>query len=174
MKSVNALMARQELSHQQVMSYLVAGGDHYKSHSFVSLSWDCLDSMFHSSVTNPNKVNVCNSLTETITVQPDAVVSHDIIFDFQYRPIEEPFRSMCIWSYVELAEKITLSRDHRRMATVDEHHRSRCGVTSDAARRGRPCMPRGQFANGHPQCNTHAVRLRTVPHVVVFQGRPVP
>ena len=29
-KSVHALMARQEFSHQQVMSYLVGGGDHYR------------------------------------------------------------------------------------------------------------------------------------------------
>lgn len=42
-KSVNALMARQEMSHQQVMSYLVGGGDHYKSHAFVSVSWDRLE-----------------------------------------------------------------------------------------------------------------------------------
>ncbi|KAF8550781.1 hypothetical protein OG21DRAFT_1478399 [Imleria badia] len=34
-KLVNALMARQELSHQQVMSYIVGGGDHYKSHTFI-------------------------------------------------------------------------------------------------------------------------------------------
>ena len=31
---VNSMMARQEISHQQVMSYLVGGGDHYKSDKF--------------------------------------------------------------------------------------------------------------------------------------------
>lgn len=33
-KSVNAMMGKQEMSHQQVMSYLVSGGDHYSSHVF--------------------------------------------------------------------------------------------------------------------------------------------
>ncbi|KAG1856189.1 hypothetical protein C8R48DRAFT_749167 [Suillus tomentosus] len=33
-KSVNAMMGRQEMFHQQVMSYLVGGGDHYTSHTF--------------------------------------------------------------------------------------------------------------------------------------------
>ena len=31
---VNSMMARQEIPHQQVMSYLVGGGDHYKSEKF--------------------------------------------------------------------------------------------------------------------------------------------
>lgn len=31
---VNSMLSRQEISHQQVMSYLVGGGDHYTSHRF--------------------------------------------------------------------------------------------------------------------------------------------
>lgn len=38
-KSVNAMMARQEMSHQQVMSYLVGGGDRYTGHTFQVLRW---------------------------------------------------------------------------------------------------------------------------------------
>ncbi|EIM85265.1 uncharacterized protein STEHIDRAFT_34259, partial [Stereum hirsutum FP-91666 SS1] len=38
-KVVNAMMGRQEISHQQVMSYLVGGGDSYKSHTFKTLYW---------------------------------------------------------------------------------------------------------------------------------------
>ena len=33
-KTVNAMMGRHEISHQQVMSYLVGGGDYYVSHDF--------------------------------------------------------------------------------------------------------------------------------------------
>jgi aldehyde:ferredoxin oxidoreductase len=32
-KTVNTMMARQEMSHQQVLSYIVGCGDHYHSHS---------------------------------------------------------------------------------------------------------------------------------------------
>ncbi|KAJ6579753.1 hypothetical protein B0H10DRAFT_1637725, partial [Mycena sp. CBHHK59/15] len=42
-KTVMSIMANQELSHQQVMSYLVGGGDHYKSHSFRVLHWGDFD-----------------------------------------------------------------------------------------------------------------------------------
>ncbi|KAG2133017.1 hypothetical protein DEU56DRAFT_707191, partial [Suillus clintonianus] len=39
MKSVNAMMGKQEMSHQQVMSYLVGGGDYYTSHVFHTFKW---------------------------------------------------------------------------------------------------------------------------------------
>ncbi|KDQ65222.1 hypothetical protein JAAARDRAFT_117660, partial [Jaapia argillacea MUCL 33604] len=38
-KAVNSMMASQEVSHQQVMSYLVGGGDYYCSHKFQILPW---------------------------------------------------------------------------------------------------------------------------------------
>ncbi|KAG2136227.1 hypothetical protein BD769DRAFT_1385338 [Suillus cothurnatus] len=38
-KSVNAMMGQQEISHQQVMSYLVGGGDFYVSHTFQTVRW---------------------------------------------------------------------------------------------------------------------------------------
>ncbi|EGO02571.1 hypothetical protein SERLA73DRAFT_150266 [Serpula lacrymans var. lacrymans S7.3] len=42
-KTVNAIMTRQELSHQQVMSYLVGGGDHYTSHTYKMIKWQQFD-----------------------------------------------------------------------------------------------------------------------------------
>ncbi|KAF8177146.1 hypothetical protein K438DRAFT_1606696, partial [Mycena galopus ATCC 62051] len=42
-KTVMALMSKQELSHQQVMSYLIGGGDCYKSHTFTNVRWGDID-----------------------------------------------------------------------------------------------------------------------------------
>ncbi|KAJ7215813.1 hypothetical protein GGX14DRAFT_562271 [Mycena pura] len=42
-KTVMALMSKQEMSHQQVMSYLIGGGDHYTSHSFKVVKWGQID-----------------------------------------------------------------------------------------------------------------------------------
>ena len=42
-KTVNAMMARQELSHQQVLSYLIGRGDVYKANLFRLLKWVELD-----------------------------------------------------------------------------------------------------------------------------------
>ncbi|KAJ7699720.1 hypothetical protein B0H16DRAFT_1349051, partial [Mycena metata] len=42
-KTVMALMSKQEMSHQQVMSYLVGGGDCYSSHTFKVVKWGDFD-----------------------------------------------------------------------------------------------------------------------------------
>ncbi|KAJ7887527.1 hypothetical protein B0H14DRAFT_2337624, partial [Mycena olivaceomarginata] len=42
-KTVMALMSKQEVSHQQVMSYLVGGGDYYTSHTFKPFKWGEVD-----------------------------------------------------------------------------------------------------------------------------------
>ncbi|KZP00253.1 hypothetical protein CALVIDRAFT_469531, partial [Calocera viscosa TUFC12733] len=38
-KMVHSMMSRQEMSHQQIMSYYVGGGDCYTSHTFSVLQW---------------------------------------------------------------------------------------------------------------------------------------
>ncbi|KAJ6498474.1 hypothetical protein C8R47DRAFT_1111867 [Mycena vitilis] len=40
-----ALMSKQEMSHQQVMSYLLGGGDVYASHTFKVVKWGDFDRM---------------------------------------------------------------------------------------------------------------------------------
>ncbi|KDQ51995.1 hypothetical protein JAAARDRAFT_139358 [Jaapia argillacea MUCL 33604] len=55
-KTVNAIMARQELSHQQVMSYLVGGGNHYTSHKYKILKWHEFDRYFRS-ITDVNGID---------------------------------------------------------------------------------------------------------------------
>ncbi|KAJ7774869.1 hypothetical protein B0H16DRAFT_1303005, partial [Mycena metata] len=42
-KTIMALMSKQEMSHQQVMSYLVGGGDFYASHTFKVVKWGDFD-----------------------------------------------------------------------------------------------------------------------------------
>jgi hypothetical protein len=43
-KVLNAIMGRVEVSHQQVMSYLVGGGDIYSSHQFKTTLWNDIES----------------------------------------------------------------------------------------------------------------------------------
>jgi len=42
-KTVNAMMGRQEMSHQQVLSYFIGSGDHYKANMFRLLKWGEVD-----------------------------------------------------------------------------------------------------------------------------------
>ena len=44
--TVNSMLARREISHQQVMSYLVGGGDHYSSHCYRVLHYGAFDRLF--------------------------------------------------------------------------------------------------------------------------------
>ncbi|KAH9858158.1 hypothetical protein C2E23DRAFT_856015 [Lenzites betulinus] len=44
--TVNRMMSHQEISHQQIMSYLVGGGDVYTSHRFRVLHWGAFDRLF--------------------------------------------------------------------------------------------------------------------------------
>jgi hypothetical protein len=46
-KVANGILGRMEVSHQQVMSHIMGGDDHYTSHSFRTLSWGA----FHRAVT---------------------------------------------------------------------------------------------------------------------------
>lgn len=65
-KTVMALMSKQEISHQQLMSYLIDGGDYYCSHTFKTLKWGDIDRMlakqehelFKSSDTNIQESSV--------------------------------------------------------------------------------------------------------------------
>ncbi|KAJ7314534.1 hypothetical protein DFH08DRAFT_917801 [Mycena albidolilacea] len=65
-KSLNAIMARTELSHQQVMSYLVGGGDVYRSHEFRTMIW--------------NDVEEYLKLKESAETIPDAVGETPVTF----------------------------------------------------------------------------------------------
>jgi hypothetical protein len=42
-KTIMALMSKQEMSHQQIMSYLIGGGDCYASHTFKVVKWGDFD-----------------------------------------------------------------------------------------------------------------------------------
>lgn len=46
---VNKMLSSQETSHQQVMSYLVGGGDIYSSHTYQVLHWAAFDRLFRKS-----------------------------------------------------------------------------------------------------------------------------
>ena len=46
MMTVNCMLSCQELSHQQVMSYLVGSGDHYKSHRYCILYFSAFEHFF--------------------------------------------------------------------------------------------------------------------------------
>lgn len=73
-KIVNSMMGRQELSHQQVMSYLVGGGDCYKSHDFKVLYWVELNKHISDPLTSGSRVGD-DDVSVSTAIHDDADIS---------------------------------------------------------------------------------------------------
>ncbi|KAG1793654.1 uncharacterized protein HD556DRAFT_1443442 [Suillus plorans] len=110
-KSVNAMMGRQETSHQQVMSYLVGGRDHYTSHTFKPFKWfefvNAATKFEHDAkVLEPDDVADNESTitpAEAITVN---ILTHDVEFtsdlqDYILRPSDVNFANLTLWEFAE-------------------------------------------------------------------------
>ena len=164
-KSVNALMARQELSHQQVMSYLIGGGDHYKSHGFVSISWDHLN----NAVKRMEDGHFGSDIEEDhVLVDREGIHSNDLVTDYQFRPMDSFFANMSFWEYAQCAEKISVGKENSR------NERNRRYREEGTAVGGWPANPRGFFLPEHPQHASHMVHLRDQSRIVSFVGHRIP
>ncbi|KAF8439786.1 hypothetical protein L210DRAFT_867443 [Boletus edulis BED1] len=118
-KCINSLMGRQEISHQQVMSYLVGGGDHYTSHAYrpfrfydflhalsiherATMDVIALDASEHSPVDNDLD-------TEEVSLDVssgDVTITSDLM-DYQWRPKGPLFDQMSVWEFVECSRKVS-------------------------------------------------------------------
>ena len=167
-KSVNALMARQEMSHQQVMSNLIGGGDHYKSQAFVSVNWGHLHNVIEHL---ENGEDHSHDEQVHVSVDSEGVHSNDLVINYLFRPVEAPFSDMSFWEYAQRVEKMTTVSETMRLARKDV---SRVRHGGDANPRGRRMNPRGTYLPEHPQHSMHMVRLRDERHVLSFVGHHIP
>ncbi|KAF8133837.1 hypothetical protein EV363DRAFT_1090366, partial [Boletus edulis] len=115
-KCMNSLMGRQEISHQQVMSYLVDGGDVYTSHDFRPFRfYKFIKGLQEMEATRQDVANTEN-IVEPGTAEEDqdiildvsmgdATVTSDIL-DYRYRPVESPFEDMSVWEFFEQTVKV--------------------------------------------------------------------
>ncbi|PPR00579.1 hypothetical protein CVT26_009855 [Gymnopilus dilepis] len=124
-KIVNAMMGKQEISHQQVMSYLVGGGDHYTSETFHNLylgafirhlshTFPALDQ--HSSVNDDEEPTMTEGEGAIrLTVEKDDVSINSQVLDYLYRPNAEPFNSMSLYEFVALTSKAKMDQKDDRL-----------------------------------------------------------
>ncbi|KAJ7881690.1 hypothetical protein B0H13DRAFT_1629900 [Mycena leptocephala] len=87
-KTVMALMSKQEMSHQQVMSYLVGGGDCYTSHHFKIVKWGDFDRLIAkaemaSHITDPADTGMDYMDSSLSVVDAGDVCTKDIDLDDQ-------------------------------------------------------------------------------------------
>ncbi|KAI0354166.1 hypothetical protein OH77DRAFT_1549171 [Trametes cingulata] len=200
--AVNRMLSRQEMSHQQVMSYLVGGGDKYASHTFRVLYWGSFDRIFRKAFPDgrdnvgeedaaedqtgreevPGGGSVESVESYTLRLQPDKSISAtNQQQDYIYRSIEGNFDAMCLYEFVGKVEKGRLAgrRSTARSTDTDVGAHGLQGDVDDGAgrerRRGRRPMPRGAFSSDqHTQYETHNLRERTEWTIPVILGDRVP
>ncbi|EIW53407.1 uncharacterized protein TRAVEDRAFT_133805, partial [Trametes versicolor FP-101664 SS1] len=193
--TVNRMMSRQEISHQQVMSYLVGGGDVYRSHTFRVLHWGAFDRLFkHNDDEDTQSDGAVEGVAEdededifTISLKSGSVSAASQQQDYVYRSTDAHFDQLCLYEFVGTVEKMTKRSEAKRTRSTaenvmggdvnDEHAEVVQQNVRDAAgnRRGRKSEPRGMFSSDeHTQYRTHCLRRRVDWTVPVILGDRTP
>lgn len=195
-KVVNAMMGRQELSHQQVMSYLVGGGDHYTSHKFRTLYWPDFDRYIRREFREDSDEDEYG--VSVMPVEEDDISSGEVpsglnIYadDLDELAIDEP-NINGIDSGDDVVFKVEGPNVKRSSLLVDYRLRSELGVfntmplwdfvavtrlelVKTAERVFNPQLARGRlYSREHPAYETHVNRLRDARVVPVLIGSQFP
>ncbi|KZT59319.1 hypothetical protein CALCODRAFT_413126, partial [Calocera cornea HHB12733] len=177
---VNSMMARQEMSHQQIMSYYVGGGDSYCSHKFNVLHWGSVDRLVRKweqqreggavqdCTTGEGMAHVeredglgeegaqpvdANAQPEyTLSFGRNRITAGNQETDYIQRATEDMFESLSLYDFV--------SSTYKEVIKVDDD------VTHVEVM--------GGFRQGHPQYGTHQLRLSNAAHVPVVLGPTLP
>ncbi|EGO27022.1 hypothetical protein SERLADRAFT_407600 [Serpula lacrymans var. lacrymans S7.9] len=174
-KTINTMIARQEIVHPQVMSYLVGGGDYYCNHSFKSIKWQLFDSficrtlpttdmdtnsLLHNDdaleepaeniVMNNNDLNPFHQRDDVENNESEVFKAKDqlnITFHI------EPFRSMSLWEFTETTTKVTKDSEVQQVAGLLPINHN-----VNHTKRSRRADIRGDFHPSHPQSHSHLLR----------------
>ncbi|KAI9057278.1 hypothetical protein FKP32DRAFT_1542375, partial [Trametes sanguinea] len=185
--AVNRMMAHQEISHQQVMSYLVGGGDVYSSHRYRVLHWGAFDRFFRVAFAEDRNgahdhVDAPAEPEETcvLALQAGSITSSSQQQDYIHRSTEPVFDVMCLYEFVASTEKVRLKRDVARRSThenvsVDEHRALMVDRATNERHVGSRPLPRGCFSSSeHSQRDTHVLCAKREHLVPVILGDRIP
>ncbi|KII93844.1 hypothetical protein PLICRDRAFT_99331, partial [Plicaturopsis crispa FD-325 SS-3] len=155
---VNSLMGRQEISHQQVMSYLVGGGDHYTSDKFTILFWSTYNRTYSTneavslpvdsaSVPRPDRVFTESGEKDDVeeqillTLRRGSITASNQQLDYVYRTCDFGADSMCLYDFVG---RVTKSKIPLQFFEMTANHED---VSPSVAGR--------MSSQEHPQFYTH-------------------
>jgi len=158
--AVNSMMGKQEISHQQVMSYLIGGGDHYTSHKFQIVHWGSICRFVESVLREDNDFSgpECESREEMtqqtvgLSLGIQEIHASSQLLDYIHRSEEAQYEALCLYSFFAETAKTRLSPQ------VD--------IQSN----------RSGFFNSwdHPQRTTHELHFRRKNVVPVLLGPSIP
>ncbi|KAK7038370.1 hypothetical protein R3P38DRAFT_2417563, partial [Favolaschia claudopus] len=183
-KTVMALMSKQEISHQQVMSYLIGGGDYYSSHTFKTVKWGEIDRQAADNLSVEVPEDEENEDNAEYTVHEDEVtlvVSENYVgvslqvLDYPCRSHDPVFNALSLWEHEEWVTKVSLSSEEKRNERAELAEAQKVLMAHDTGRDRRKCITlRGRLDNQHPQASSHVARLRRSPLVNVLLGETIP
>ncbi|KAH6912390.1 hypothetical protein BKA70DRAFT_1370571 [Coprinopsis sp. MPI-PUGE-AT-0042] len=89
--AVNSMLGHQEMSQQQVMSYLIGGGDHYTSESFQTFNWGevirLVKSVWAKADSNEDDAG-SDSAQVSLSMLPGTISASNQRIDYTHRPME--------------------------------------------------------------------------------------
>ena len=149
--AVNSMMGKQEISHQQVMSYLIGSGNHYTSHKFQIVHWGSIcrfvesvlreDGDFAGSDCEGREELVQQTVGLLLGIQEIHASSQ--LLDYIHRSEGAQYEELCIYSFFAETAKTRLgpqvdiqsdrlgffnSWDHPQRTTHELHFRRKCVV----------------------------------------------
>lgn len=163
-------MGRQEISHQQVMSYLVGGGDFYTSHKFRSVHFYQFTAALakhaqqiqdgENETTIGVDLSTCNEHVETMTLNtsPGEISLSSDFLDYRFRSNDTTFEQMNVWEFMELSYK-TAKQTSSAASYGDRYGMETDDNSEPLSGKGRKCSQCFNFAsNEHPEFDTHGLK----------------
>eukprot|EP00732_Lithocolla_globosa_P000684 Lithocolla_globosa_v1_NODE_255_length_4802_cov_69.795660.p1 type:complete len:651 gc:universal NODE_255_length_4802_cov_69.795660:2633-4585(+) len=165
-RCVNLILSQQELSAQQVISYLVGYPDHYTSHTFQRLYWNDIDGWAtrqeDPSLDDKERFKLSQVPEEEDEFSDDdnagevkPLVQHNQRLDYMYRGQE--LEDMSVYEFVANVSKISSASETKRLKKI----------SASSKHKGRAAEPRYKFQKEHPQCLTHLLKRHPVGFNVV-------
>lgn len=158
--TVNSMMGKHEISHQQVMSYLIGGGDYYTPEEFTVLNWhrliifvnNSIDSLAKGTSLHNCHVNDNIDLEDEVvqlSLDEQHISASNQQLDYIFRPEEEKFNYLCFYQFVATVGKRKVSKK------ILEETNFWDGCFSDW---------------NHPQRNSHQLYIKTKASIPVILG----
>lgn len=161
---VNSMMVKHEMSHQQVMSAVVGGGDHYTPEKFAILYRGAFSAIMRPDSHDLNNDVVQDSTSDgacsTVMLRFNVgkVTVGNQYMDYVYRSRDAPYDAMSLYEFVECVQ-------------VSRMTASESAVVSDSNSVGIV----GRFSNeAHPLYKSHINRRRKHAVIPVLLGAPIP
>lgn len=152
--SVNSMMGHQEISHPQVMSYLVGGGDHYTSDTFQVAQWGSIRRYVEKELGVERDYTLSVEEKEPsvdLRLGDQKITVSNIQLDYCYRSTDPAFNNLCLYDFIALVRKVRKQFD--KESTCREEIWAGCLSSWD-----------------HPQRGTHYQSKRKQPVIPVLLG----